>query len=97
MAQIVNTKLKLKKFVHVRVPRNKDLFKTYHPTDTSKDYFPDSDSPVNSLDGLNKNQQLQYARNLAVEEEVKRRKSTKKPKVSETPTPSEQGVENAQS
>ena len=72
MAQIVNTKLQLKKFVHVRVPRNKDLFKTYHPTDTSKDYFPDSESPVNSLDGLNKNQQLQYARNLALDQEVRR-------------------------
>lgn len=97
MAQIVNTKLQLKKFVHVRVPRNKDLFKTYHPTDTSKDYFPDSESPVNSLDGLNKNQQLQYARNLAVEEEVRRRKSTRKSNKSEIPTPSEPGVENAQS
>lgn len=95
MAQIVNIKLQLKKFVHVRVPRNKDLFKTYHPIDTSKDYFPDSESPVNSLDGLNKNQQLQYARNLAVEEEVKRRKSTKKSNVSETPTRSDQDVENA--
>lgn len=94
MAQIVNTKLQLKKFVHVRVPRNKDLFKTYHPTDTSKDYFPDSESPVNSLDGLNKNQQLQYARNLAVEEEVNRRKSKKKSDLSEIPTPSEQEVEN---
>lgn len=95
MAQIVNTKLQLKKFAHVRVPRNKDLFKTYHPTDTSKDYFPDSESPVNSLDGMNKNQQLQYARNLAVEEEVKRLKSRKKSDKSETPTPSEQSVENA--
>lgn len=95
MATIVNTKLQLKKFVHVRVPRNKDLFKTYHPTDTSKDYFPNSESPVNSLDGLNKNQQLQYARNLAVEEEVRRHKSNKKSKSSESPTPSEQEVENA--
>lgn len=95
MAQIVNTKLQLKKFVHVRVLRNKDLFETYHPTDTSKDYFPDSESPVNSLDGLNKNQQLQYARNLAVEEEVKRRKSSKKPDLSKPPTPPEQEVENA--
>lgn len=95
MAQIVNIKLQLKKFVHVRVPRNKDLFKTYHPTDTSKDYFPDSDSPVNSLDGLNKNQQLQYARNHAVEEEVKRRKSKKKSNPPESPAPSEQEVENA--
>lgn len=97
MAQIVNTKLQLKKFAHVRVPRNKDLFKTYHPTDTSQDYFPDSESPVNSLDGLNKNQQLQYARNLAVDEEVKRRKSAKKSNVSEAPTPSESSAENAQS
>lgn len=95
MAQIVNTKLQLKKFVHVRVPRNKDLFKTYHPTDTSKDYFPDSESPVNSLDGLNKNQQLQYARNIAVEEEVKRRKSKKKSDPLETSTSSEQSEENA--
>lgn len=95
MAQIVNIKLQLKKFVHVRVPRNKDLFKTYHPTDTSKDYFPDSESPVNSLDGLNKNQQLQYARNHAVEQEVNRRKSKKKSDKSEPPAPSEQEVENA--
>lgn len=95
MAQIVNTKLQLKKFVHVRVPRNKDLFETYHPTDTSKDYFPESESPVNSLDGLNKNQQLQYARNLAVEEEVKRRKSKKNSNVPETSTSSEQSAENA--
>lgn len=95
MSQIVNTKLQLKKFVHVRVPRNKDLFKTYHPTDTSMDYFPDSESPVNSLDGLNKNQQLQYARNLAVEEEVKRRSSKKKSNPSETPTSSEKSEENA--
>lgn len=96
MATIVNTKLQLKKFAHVRVPRNKDLFKTYHPTDTSQDYFPDSDSPVNSLDGLNKNQQLQYARNLAVDEEVKRRKSKKKPDLPESPASSEQSGENAQ-
>ena len=69
----VQKKMRLNVHRVVRIPRNKDLFEMYHPTDTSTDYFGSTPSePVDAPDAMSKNELLQAGINAAKQDAAER-------------------------
>lgn len=90
MTPYVIEKLRLNKFRNVHIPRNKDLFDMYHPTDTSTAYGGSTPGePCNVGENFRKNEM--FAAGLAT---MKQSKSSSK-KQSVQPTVVENEVEKS--
>lgn len=84
MVPYVIEKLCLNKFKNVHIPRNKDLFNTYHPTDTSTAYGGSTPGePCNVGENFRKNEMFAAGIAAAKQSKTASQKQTVQPTVVE--------------